>query len=232
MSIGAPILRTSRTDATIVEQIAEFLSDDCKPSVTILTEMDEIKRVMGAERRCPQQSLAFSMAMILRAMTRLAARRGTTCHLGDNSQASADALRGHALFYVFANAEARRAFTISESDKLPMVYLVDGDDGALMPYTGDILELNLSEWVLHNSSPKMDRLWLGSSEGELYATQFFSARRLKFVLFLRSKDLIASEQDKEGEPPILVTIGGVGIYVQGVKGTYFPTCWTQIYRTF
>ena len=188
MSIGAPILRTSRTDATIVEQIAEFLSDDCKPSVTVLTEMDEIKRVMVAERRAPT-ILGFFDGDDIEGNDAISSEEGYDMSSWGQFQASADALRGHALFYVFANAEARRAFTISESDKLPMVYLVDGDDGTLMPYTGDILELNLSEWVLHNSSPKMDRLWLGSSEGELYATQFFSARRLKFVLFLRSEGL-------------------------------------------
>lgn len=122
---------------------------------------------------------------------------------------------------------------------LPAVFLVSsgagaGDEG-VQRYTGEILEMNLSEWVLKHSAPEMGELTLdtpsgkciarlnessellsrppdvdlisrlriisvfsltvhvkltlhvidvAASPGELYTTQFFSSKKLKFILFV------------------------------------------------
>lgn len=67
--------------------------------------------------------------------------------------------------------------------------MISEDGDGLIPYKGEILELNLSEWVLSNSSPSMGELTFSAPSGELYATQFFSSRKLKFILFLRASDV-------------------------------------------
>jgi len=45
------------------------------------------------------------------------------------------------------------------------------------------------EWILRNSQPSMGELTFTSAAGEVYATQFFSAKKLKFILILRPDDL-------------------------------------------
>ena len=46
------------------------------------------------------------------------------------------------------------------------------------------MESSITEWVLRRSAPACDELSITRPGGELYATQFFSARTVKFVLFL------------------------------------------------
>ena len=52
--------------------------------------------------------------------------------------------------------------------------------------------MNLSEWILRHASPSMGELTLQQQTGELFATQFFSARKIKFILFLRQADVTPS----------------------------------------
>ena len=111
-------------------------------------------------------------------------------------QAAADSLRGHAVFYCSTAQDILDSFQVKQSE-LPSVYMVTEDGQGLLPYTGEILEMNLSEWVLRHSSPSMGELTLAHPAGEVFATQFFSARKLKFILFLRSVD------DKVGEDEAL-----------------------------
>ncbi len=213
-----PILRSTKPDVTIAEQIAEYLSEDCKPSVTILTDMGEIKSAMKEERGIPIV-LGFFDGEEAVGDDASTLEEGYDLSTWGQFQASADALRGHAVFYVLANEEARQAFDVDERSSLPVVFLLDDDKGALVPYDGDILELNLSEWVLRNSSPRMGRLWMGSNEGEVYATQFFSARRLKFILCLRSENLVSREGAEGGgsgeEPDVLLQWGALASSLKG-----------------
>lgn len=107
-------------------------------------------------------------------------------------QAAADSLRGHSTFYATSAEEVISTFSLDPQKDLPAVYLLGDDKNKVIPYRGDILEQSLAEWVLRHSSPPTGELTLASPGGELFATQFFSSRKLKFILFLNSGDGTAS----------------------------------------
>lgn len=90
----------------------------------------------------------------------------------------------HAVFHAITDPEIIQSFNIKKTE-LPAIYILSTDGEGFLKYTGEILEMNLSEWVLRNSSPTMDELTLSTTNGELYATQFFSSRKLKFILFIK-----------------------------------------------
>jgi len=94
----------------------------------------------------------------------------------------------HAVLFALSSTEILQSFEVNVSD-LPIIYMISEDGDGLIPYKGEVLELNLSEWVLRNSSPSMGELSFSAPSGELYATQFFSSRKLKFILFLRTSDI-------------------------------------------
>ena len=98
-------------------------------------------------------------------------------------QAAADSLRGHSRFFATSSAEVMTTFKLEAKD-LPAVYLVSEERNKIVPFSGDILEQSLAEWVLSHSTPSTGELTLASPGGELFATQFFSSRKLKFILFL------------------------------------------------
>ena len=101
-------------------------------------------------------------------------------------QASADSLRGHASLYCISDELIFQSFGI-DSNGIPAIYLLSEDESGLIQYNGVILEMNLSEWVLRNSSPRMNELSFATSKGEIFATQFFSSRKLKFILIIGSQ---------------------------------------------
>ena len=109
-------------------------------------------------------------------------------------QAAADSLRGPSRFMASSNAEVLSTFGVivdadggtgGLEDKLPAVYLIAEDRNRVVQFNGDILEQGLAEWVLRYSTPPAAELSLKGPGGEIYATQFFSARKLKFILFLQ-----------------------------------------------
>ena len=57
------------------------------------------------------------------------------------------------------------------AEELPTVYMLSEDEEGLLPYQGEILEMNLSEWVLRNSAPSMGELTFAQPAG----TSFCSA---------------------------------------------------------
>jgi hypothetical protein len=48
---------------------------------------------------------------------------------------------------------------------LPAVFMVSNEEEGILKYAGEILELNLSEWVLKNSSPAMGELTVDTTAG-------------------------------------------------------------------
>ena len=48
---------------------------------------------------------------------------------------------------------------------LPAVFMVSNEGEGMLKYSGEILELNLSEWVLRNSSPSMGELTIATTAG-------------------------------------------------------------------
>lgn len=107
-------------------------------------------------------------------------------------QASADALRGHAIFYgILPDDALLDSFKISHFE-LPVLYLVAEGGDSLTPYQGEVLEAGVTEWVLRHSAPTMDELSFSRPSGELYATQFFSAKKLKFILFFPAIESVSN----------------------------------------
>lgn len=78
---------------------------------------------------------------------------------------------------------------------MPTVYLFSGENEGLSRYTGPLIDASLTEWLLRNVSPAMDELSLSTSSSQQYATQFFSSRKLKFILFLPDESDFESRRD-------------------------------------
>lgn len=71
-----------------------------------------------------------------------------------------------ARFYVLTSPELHKKFAVSKKE-LPAVYLMNKEEEGYVKYTGEIIEMSLSEWVLRNSSPVMGELTLSTPEGIL-----------------------------------------------------------------
>jgi protein disulfide isomerase len=93
----------------------------------------------------------------------------------------------HAVFYATTSDEIFAAFKIDRGHS-PMVFMVSEEADGMRQYSGEMLEMNLSEWILKHSAPRCAELSVSSQAGEIYATQFFSSRKLKFILFLSEAD--------------------------------------------
>lgn len=208
-----PIVRASEIGGVVSEEIASYISQDSLPSVTVLTSMEAIRSTLSRGQDVPIV-LGFFAEEDIADVDIGGGDEGYDMSPWGQYQAAADALRGHASLYLLQSAEARKVFNVESTGT---VYLLSDDRDSLVPYTGDILEVNLSEWVLRNASPKMGRLHLTSPAGELYATQFFSSRRVKFILFLRPEDLLAgdSSSDDEENGGILAKWGALSSVMKG-----------------
>ena len=165
--------------------MAQFLPADSRPSVKVVASLAEMKQALKKDAKNVVVLGFFDQKDVA------VEDSGDTYSIEPwgQFQAAADALRGHAVFYSLTSEDVFESFQVKASE-LPAVYMVTEDGLGLMPYSGEILEMNLSEWVLRHSSPSMGELTLAQSTGEVFATQFFSARKLKFILFLRSADAV------------------------------------------
>ena len=169
--------------------IADFILDDSEPSVRIVETLDELKEDLKAN----QKTVVLGFFQ----------ESDVTEEYNDNDVSewvqftfAADSLRGHAIFYGILSDSIRESFKIGQSSGA-VIYMISDDSNAgtgLIPYNGEILNWNLAEWVLRNSAPTMGELSLLVPSGEIYATQFFSSRKLKFILFLRSSDVSPSSR--------------------------------------
>lgn len=70
----------------------------------------------------------------------------------------------HAEFYVVTSKEVVASLKLS-TESLPAVFMVSNEGEGILRYSGEILELNLSEWVLRFSSPAMGELSVDSTQG-------------------------------------------------------------------
>lgn len=164
-----------------VKGMAAYLVEDAQPSVRIVSSLSEMKRSLKTQQKTIVLGFFGKDSMTDEDIV----AEGYSVEPWGQFQAAADSLRGHAVFFAVSSEEILQGFQVSASE-LPVVYLIPEDGEGLLQYTGEILELNLSEWVLRNAAPSMAELSLSTSAGELYATQFFSSKKLKFILFLGS----------------------------------------------
>mmetsp|Transcript_27075 Transcript_27075/g.45348 ORF Transcript_27075/g.45348 Transcript_27075/m.45348 type:complete len:673 (+) Transcript_27075:61-2079(+) len=205
--------------------VANYIVEDSKPSVKRITSQQQMQELVEGNMNTIVFSLFSaedidgddeeedaSVSSSSGADSSSGAMEGYSIDAWGQYQAAADSLRGHASFFVVSAPEIMQSLGLSSRD-LPAVYLIpsegsgtgSGSDGeGMLKYNGEILEMNLSEWVLRNSAPGMDELTVATTAGELYATQFFSSRKLKFILFLSpgtvlTKNLFSNVKESEGD---------------------------------
>lgn len=74
----------------------------------------------------------------------------------------------HASFYLVDSKDVLSSFKLKPSE-LPVVYMVSSEGEGFMKYTGEILEMNLAEWVLRNSAPGLGELSVTSPSGKRHS---------------------------------------------------------------
>lgn len=86
-------------------------------------------------------------------------------------------------FYAISAASLLETFNLKEAE-LPTVYLFSSENEGLSRYTGPLVDTSLTDWILRNIAPPLGELTLSTPAAQQYAAQFFSSRKLKFILFL------------------------------------------------
>lgn len=166
------------------QAIADYIRQDCLPSIQFLKSFVELKK---AVRNLSNAMVIgfFGSADVTEDVADM-----YSMDAWGQFQSAADALRGHVPFFVVTSESVMEEFNVDASS-VPAVFLIpenqnrdDGEEGGLLKYTGELLEIRLVDWVLRNSPPSVGELSFTNSAGELYATQFFSSKMLKFILFL------------------------------------------------
>lgn len=183
------ILSEYRGPTSNPEEIRDYLLKDSLPSIHFVTKLDELKRALSSQVNAIILGL-FANSGIIQDET----EETFSMTPWGQFQQTADSLRGHAVFFASTASDIIEGFQASESD-LPIIFMLSDDGEGLLQYTGELLEMNLSEWILRNNSPAMGELSLATSTGELFTTQFFSSRKFKFILLLRSSDIASLALD-------------------------------------
>ena len=160
------------------DDIAAFLFDDSQHSVRVATSLTHLKELLAKTHN----SIVLGFFAPDDVVNNDEADSYSIDAYGQ-FQSTADALRGHATLIAVTTDDVFDSFNVSKK-KLPMIYMVSDDGQELLRYSGEIIEMNLSEWVLRNTAPDVNELTLATSAGEMFATQFFSSRKIKFILFL------------------------------------------------
>lgn len=170
------------------EGIRSYLLTDSRPSVSMLSSQDDVTGVLREVRDTivlgffPEGISTDSDEALLEEW--------------QGFQGAADTLRGHASFFAITSPELKKQLGHEEDRVSINIVMENAKDGyGLLPFRGEVSESALSEWVLKNSVPAMGEITFASQTGELFATQFFSAQKLKFILFLRPEDLTGSATD-------------------------------------
>lgn len=171
------------------QRMADYIRQDCKPSIQFLKTFDDIRKPL--KNRSNTIVIGFFGSADV---TEDVAEMYSMDSWGQ-FQATADALRGHASFFVITSEDVMKDFGIDVSS-VPAVFLIpeeqslgpNEEERGMLKYTGEILEIRLVEWILRSSPPEVGELSFSNSAGELYATQFFSSKMLKFILFLPPGD--------------------------------------------
>lgn len=159
------------------DDLVSYLSKDSKPPIERISSLKALKSFIKSSNETIVFGL-FSESDISEDL-----ETGYSVDNWGQFSAVAEALRGVARFILITSPEVQKKFGATSSD-IPSVYLVSKDSEGFMKYHGEIIEMSLSEWILRNCSPTMSELTVATSEGELYASHFFSSRKLKFILFL------------------------------------------------
>lgn len=179
------IMTDYRGPFTNNKEMASFILEDSKPSVRVIKTLVEMKKSL--QNQISTAVIGFFSENEDMMIEEENAESYSVRPWGQ-FQAAADSMRGHATFYAASSIEILDGFHIEEHN-LPVIYMIAEDGDGLIEYTGEILEINISEWVLRNSAPGVGELSLTSTSGEMYTTQFFSSKKLKFILVVRSIDI-------------------------------------------
>lgn len=171
------------------EAIAAYVREDSKPSVVMMDSVSEIKATLL--KRNKTIVIGFFNEDDLNTAG-AGNSEGFSSPPWEQFLAAADSLRDHAEFRGVANEEITTSFNVDLS-RGPQILLITERAEGFVSYTGELLEPNIAEWVLRNSQPAMGELTFASQAGEIFATQFFSSKKLKFILVVKPEQLLTTD---------------------------------------
>lgn len=157
--------------------MADYIRLDSQPSVRRIGSFDGVRKAL--KKRKTSAVLGFFESKDL-------TEESTDVYSMDGwgqFQAAADSLRGQVEFFAISDPSIIEEFQVDMGSG-PVLYLITETGDDLNKYPGELLEVRIVEWVLKNAPPSVGELSFTSTSGELYATQFFSSKTLKFILFL------------------------------------------------
>ena len=76
------------------------------------------------------------------------------------------AMHSHAIFYATSADDIAAGFRLEA--RRPVIYMVAEDGKSLLEYQGEILDMNLGQWVLKNTSPGVSELSIASPNGDKF----------------------------------------------------------------
>eukprot|EP01035_Chromulina_nebulosa_P017651 gene17651-23232_t len=132
-----------------IEGMASFILEDSKPSVKLFQSLNEMKKLLKLQLKTVIIGFFNDYDIIDEDSEAYSITAWGQFH------STADSLRGHAVFYAATSDDVIDSFKLSRSE-LPLVYMIAEDGDGLIQYTGEILEYNLSEWILRHTSPAME----------------------------------------------------------------------------
>ena len=158
--------------------IVEHIEKELKPSVTFLNDTEDMKSIiMNNDNDIPSIIGFFPTDTDTERLT-----DSGTMEPWEQFVAAADSTRGLAIFYAITSEEL-----LSKIDytSLPILYMISKEhEGGMAQYKGEILHMNIVDWVLRQSTPSVDELTFSTASGELFRSQFFGSPKLKYILLL------------------------------------------------
>jgi hypothetical protein len=168
------------------EAIAAFISEDSAPAVTEIADIETLQYHFSSIEPSSGSLLVIGIFSDANAHSEGAAPE-------DHFLYAAQHLRGLAKFVRVTSEHVMEMMSIPAL-ALPTMLVVQGPDGRSNRYSGDFHQNSLVEFVLQFSNPPMQELKTTNSKQEQrYASQFFSSRKLKFLLLLGSSELRPAE---------------------------------------
>ena len=93
-------------------------------------------------------------------------------------------MQRHAKFYAANSPDIIAGFQLENVEK-PVIYMVADDGEGLIEYQGEMLEMNLSQWVLKNTSPDVNELTVANVNGKYqFLFNFLIATFIYLIAFL------------------------------------------------
>ena len=159
--------------------IVEHIEKELMPSVSFLNDVEDMKNVMNNSnnKNIPNIIGFFPPDTDTERLT-----DSGTMDPWEQFVAAADSTRGFATFHAITS---KKLLAKIDYTALPILYMISNNhEGGMIQYKGEILHMNIVDWVLRQSTPSVDELTFSTASGELFRSQFFGSPKLKFILIL------------------------------------------------